>query len=149
MRNKTHLILVADAGRAIFFKSENRGASIETVPGNLDAMPNPPSREHKSDKPGRASDASSHRSAMEPKHDPHKLAEESFARTVAQHLEKVGKGSDYDGILIFAPPTFLGSLRREMNSHVAGLIEGEVHKDLTKSPVDEIQRHVREALFPE
>lgn len=149
MRNKIHLILIADAGRAVFFKTENRGASIETVPGNFDAMPNPPSREHKSDKPGRASDAGTHRSAMEPKHDPHKLAEENFARTLAQHLEKVGKSGDYDAILIFAPPTFLGSLRRDISPHVAGLIEGEVHKDLTKSPVDEIQKQVREALFPE
>ena len=147
MRKPT-LVVIADAGRVKLFSTDDRGATVKAVPGGIDAMPNPPSREHKSDKPGRGQEGSGRRTSFEPKHDPHKQAEDEFSRLLAKHLEGLTGDGTYADIVLFAPPVFLGELRQHMSRAVADKIAAEVHKDLTKSTTENIQSHVREALFP-
>ena len=150
MRTKSTLVVVADAGRVKLFSTTNRGATINAIPGGLEAMPNPPSHKQKSDRPGRTQESiGNRRSSMEPRSDPHQKAEDDFARMLAKHLEGVAGDDSYDGILVFAPPVFLGELRRHLSRAVADKITGEIHKDLTKSTSEGVQAHVREALFPE
>ena len=148
-RLKPTLIVVSDARHFRLFSTDDHGLSINHIAGDLDSMPNPPSRDHKSERPGRAfSSAGSRRSSIEPKTDPHKAAEESFAKTVAEELERLMASEAYKNVVLFAPPVFLGELREQFGQHYRKLLRAEVHKDLTKSTQEEIRKHVQEALSP-
>jgi len=146
---KPTLIVVSDARHFRLFSTGDNGASISHIAGDFDSIPNPPSREHKSERPGRSFASSGPvRSAIQPKTDPHEAAEENFAKTVAGQLETLAASGAYKDIVLFAPPSFLGSLREHIGRHSAKLLRSQVHKDLTKSTQDEIRDHVQAALRP-
>lgn len=148
MAAKETLIVIADASGAHFYKTSNRGASVEPAAPSLPAPPNPRSRDQMTDKPGRAfSSTTPGRSAMEPRADPHKRAEDEFSRALAQQID--GTAAQYGGILLFAPPTFLGTLRKHLGQAAAAKIVREVDKDLMKADAGRIREHVRETLFPD
>jgi protein required for attachment to host cells len=149
MHLKPTLIVIADASGAQFFKTEDRGATIEPATTRLGAPANPASHEIKSDRPGRTHQSvGTARSAITPKTDPHQKAEDAFTRVLARHLDELAGNATYRDILIFAPPVLLGVLRKDLSRAVAAKIVGEVHKDLAKSSHEEIRAHVRQALFP-
>ena len=88
-RHKRTLIVVADGARARFF--EPRHDSHTLVPAGQADMVAPESRlqnqEIVADKPGRgfgSADASTHRHAFEPHHDPHKLEKHNFTAELAR-----------------------------------------------------------------
>ena len=85
---------------------------------------------------------------MDPNSDPHQQAEDKIAVDLANRLEGLVSDQTYAGIVIFAPPVFLGNLRRDFSGGLTKKITHEIHKDLTKSSVEDIRKHVNEALFP-
>ncbi|MFZ1989560.1 MAG: host attachment protein [Alphaproteobacteria bacterium] len=146
---KLTLIVVADAGHLRLFSTDDRGASIAHLPGDTDSIPNPPSREHKSDRPGRAFKAGgTRRPAMEPRSDPHRKAEESFAKEVAGHVGSLLSSGAYKNAVLFAPPAFLGALRQDFSEATTKMIAAQIHKDVIKLSTDEIRDHVRSVLLP-
>ena len=148
MNHKETLVVVADASGARFYKTHNRGASIEEAAPNLSAPPNARSGEQMTDRLGRTfSRMGTRRAAIEPKSDPHQRAEDEFARSVGRRLDEIA--GPYHNVLIFAPPAFLGSLRKAIGHAVGTKLAGEVHKDLTKSSLEDLRAQVREALFPD
>ncbi|HXZ67658.1 MAG TPA: host attachment protein [Alphaproteobacteria bacterium] len=148
-RLKPTLIVVTDAHHFRLFSTGDHGASINHIAGDLDSIPNPPSRDHKSERPGRAFSSSGvRRSAIQPKTDPHEAAEKNFAKAVAEQLETLAAAGAYNGIVLFAPPSFLGALREHFGRHSTELLRAQVHKDLTKSTQDEIRDHVEAVLKP-
>ena len=148
-RLKPTLIVVTDARHFRLFSTDDHGASINHIAGDLDSIPNPPSRDHKSERPGRAFAGSGpRRSAIQPKTDSHQAAEENFAKAVAEELEALAAAGVYKDIVLFAPPTFLGALREHIGQHCAKLLHAQVHKDLTKSSQEKIREHVQAALLP-
>ena len=148
-RMKPTLVVVADAAHLRLFSTHDRGASITHLSGDVDAVSNPPSRDHKSDRPGRAfSSAGARRSAIEPRSDPHQKAEETFAKEVARDVGILLSSGAYKNAVLFAPPVFLGALRQDFTEATAKMIVAQVHKDVTKLSTDEIRDHVRDALLP-
>ena len=148
-RMKPTLIVVADAGHFRLFSTEDRGASITHLPGDTDSISNPPSREHKSDRPGRAfATTGTRRSAIEPKTDPHRKSEETFAKAVAKHVDVLLSSGVYKDAVLFAPPAFLGALRQDFAEETAKMIAAQSHKDIAKLSVDEIRDQVRSVLLP-
>lgn len=69
---------------------------------------------------------------------PHKAAEE-FARTVTAELEAGRTSNEFEHLIIFSAPLFLGMLRKKMSAPLAALVTEEVDKDLAGSSVDEIR----------
>lgn len=147
--NKSTLIIVADASRVRAFSTEDRGATVHELPGGLDALPASPAHHH--DHGGATSQAHIHarRPAMGSKSDPHQEAEDKLAVDLANRLEGLVSDQTYEGIVIFAPPAFLGNLRRDFSAGLTKKITHEVHKDLGKSSHEDIRKHVNEVLFPE
>ena len=146
---KPTLIVVADAGHLRLFSTHDRGASITHLAGDMDSIANPPSREHKSDRPGRAfATSGTRRAAMEPRSDPHRKAEETFAKEVARDVGTLLSSGAYKDAVLFAPPAFLGALRQDFTEATAKMIAAQIHKDVTKLSTEEIRDHVRSALLP-
>lgn len=148
MPNKDIFVVVADASGARFFKTHDRGAHLEPAAPALQAPPNPKSSDQMSDRLGRSqSSTTPARSAIAPKTDPHRAAEDAFAKSLAHHLD--GAANGYQGLLIFAAPAFLGALRKSLSQQLAGKIVGEIDRDLVKAPIEDVRAHVRNALFPD
>jgi protein required for attachment to host cells len=104
---------------------------------------NPPTHEQGTDRPGRAFQSAdkTKRSGMETT-DWHELEKERFARRVALALEQMVRGEKVKAIVVVAPPRTLAELRHAFHGDVKNRIVAEIDKDLTKLPVDQIEKHL-------
>ena len=133
------LVLVCDSRKAVIYR--NGGAPIRpelTVVTTLKVDPNDVVGTADSDRAGRRSDrgaagtGSFARSAME-QTDAQRLAAERLAGDVVATLSKQVE-SGTPGLVIVAPPEFLGILRNRMGDDIRRAITAEIHKNLTHLP---------------
>ena len=108
------------------------------------------SAEHKrssdlgSDHPGASyhSDSTAHH-ALAPRHDPHELEKEKFARFVAAELNALPPQS-FDGLVIAAPVHGLQAIVDALDAPVKAKLAGMLSKDLVKTPDDELWTHLQD-----
>ncbi len=142
-------VLVADGRKMLFFRNEgdNEFLSLEVERKRIE--PNPKDSDQGTDRPGRTfsgskgagvgSAASNARSAYE-ESDFHQLEEDRFAADAAEMLKERALRNEYDSLIVVAPPSTLGELRRHYHKEVEKRLTGEIAKDLTNMPVEEIER---------
>lgn len=94
---------------------------------------------------GAAATSGGARSAMEMPDLEAKHLEDVAERILAALTDKHQK-SPVGGLLIVAPPTFLGVMRQKMSDELRGLVVGEVAKDLAEMPVPDIQKSLLKVL---
>lgn len=136
--------LVADA-RHVRILERHGGAAWAERPDTMSAPDNPASHEHGTERPGRVHESlGSARHAIEPRQDPHRAAEASFARHLANELEKAAATGRYDSLLLVAPPIFLGDLRKALGAATLQRLRGSLHKDIAKASLPVIVRHLDE-----
>lgn len=142
-------ILVSDASQARIYEIASLAGPLKAVSA-LDmtaADTHGFSRDLKSDRPGRAfASTGNQRSAMEPRHDPHQMAEDKFARSVAERLNHACEEKLFAQLVVIAPPRMLGVLRDEFSAAVRKLVAAEIHKDLVKADNADILAHVKAEL---
>ncbi len=103
------------------------------------------SREILADRPGRTFDSVGQgRHAMEPTSDAHAELKDQFARLIADRLAE--HGSDFDRLVLIAPPEALGRLRSALPPAVAGKVTRELGKDLTHLPNSELPDHLADIM---
>ena len=51
--------------------------------------------------------------------------------------------NDFDSLIVVAPPRTLGELRKHYHKEVEKRLAGEIAKDLTGHPVEEIEKIIR------
>ena len=140
---KDALVVACDSHRALFLRNAGTTMKPELVTEHhMDAPPNPANRDQQSDRPGRMSDqkiggGKGPVSAME-QSDWQKRNEEQFAADVAAKLEAMHRKTPLETIVLAAPPTFLGTMRKVLAEPVKRVVRAEFAKDLTKMPVPEI-----------
>jgi protein required for attachment to host cells len=132
-------VLVADGGKALFLRNEG-----DAQYPNLRVMremqeENPPTREQGTDRPGRLSDPSGPRSAVEDT-DWHRIAKERFADEIAERLYRMAHRGDFERILLVAPPQILGEMRKKLHKEVGARVIGEIPKTLTGHAVSDIEK---------
>lgn len=135
--------LVCDGGRSEIYVGEGRALQLAPVPGTrqineaLQALP-------KGERSTGYSSASSARYSVVEHGDPQRATEEAFVTGqlvwLKEHVE------DFDRLVIVAPATALGALRKAMPAPLSRKLAGEVVADLTKSDTAAIAQHVAEAL---
>jgi protein required for attachment to host cells len=135
------LVLVGDGAKAIFYRNKGDAQHPNLIVEDVLGEDNPPAREQGTDQPGRgfAAAASARRSAME-ETDWHQLAEDRFARDIAEALYRKAHAGRYDKLVVVAPPKVLGELRKSFHKEVAERLIAEVDKTLTGHDVGEIER---------
>lgn len=74
----------------------------------------------------------------------HELEEHRFAEEIARGLAGLAGSGDLHAVVLVAPPKVLGDLRAAMPKTLRALVVGELSKDLTKHPVDQIERILAE-----
>lgn len=133
-------VVVADGRKMLFFRNEGDAMHPNLVVERVREQENPESSEQGTDTPGRtfASNGTG-RSAYE-ETDWHQLEEDRFAAETAELLKKRALRNDYDSLFVIAPPKTLGELRKHYHKEVSGRLVGELDKDLTGHPVDQIEK---------
>ena len=133
-------VMVGDGEKALFLKNGNDGGFPHLTVVREVEHENPPNREQGSDSPGRRHDnGPGHKSAVE-ETDWHRLEKERFAKEIAERLYKAAHRGEYDKLIIAAPPTVLGELRKSLHKEVEERIVFDVAKELTNRTIDEIEK---------
>ncbi len=81
------------------------------------------------------------RSAME-QTDWHDEAERAFLKALAERLHQAVTSGETKGLTMVASPRALGMIRGDYSDAVRKALHGEVHKDLVKLPVYEIEKQL-------
>ena len=140
-------ILVADSEKALFLRNETDAQNPNFVIVEKDEQENPATSDQGTDKPGRMPDTGvQQRSGMEDT-DWHRLAKERFARDLSDRLYELAHRGSFDRIVLVAAPRILGALRDGLHKEVRDRVVGEVDSNLTREPIDAIERHVAKALL--
>jgi protein required for attachment to host cells len=132
-------VLVGDGRKALLLRNDGDPGLLDLRRVEVREDNNPPSREQGSDGPGRSSVNIGPRSAIDST-DWHALEEERFAADVAQRLNRAAEESQFEHIVIVAPPKVLGELRQEFSKKLQGKILAEIDKDLTHHTFPEIAK---------
>jgi protein required for attachment to host cells len=134
-------VVVADGEKMLFLRNEGDAEFLKLEVERKRVQDNPATRDQKTDESGRTFDASggAGRSAYE-ETDFHALEEARFAAETAELLKKRALRNDFDSLIIIAPPRTLGELRKHYHKEVEKRLDGEIAKDLTGHPIEEIER---------
>jgi protein required for attachment to host cells len=131
-------ILVADGARALLMRNDGSPLKPKFTLIRRYQQENPPTREQGTDRPGRTNDAVGHKSAME-ETDWHQLAEDRFVREMADVLSTAYNRHEFDALVIAAPPTALGEMRKALPGQIRDHVVSEINKDLTHLEVRDLQ----------
>jgi protein required for attachment to host cells len=147
-------VLVADGQKMLFFRNEGDEAypNLEVV--SAAEHPDAKTREQGTDEPGRSAAGGAARGqgitvkagrSAYSETDFHTLEEQRFAADAAEMLKQRALANEYEKLLIVAPPSTLGELRKHYHKEVERRLIGEIPKDLTNHPVDQIEKVISEA----
>lgn len=136
-------VFVGDGRKALFLRNEGdeKFPNLKTEQVFNDGD-NPATHDQGTDRPGRTMGGVGTRSSSVEQTDWHELEEQKFARDVAAVLEKVVRERKVKALVIVAPPRTLSELRQAFHADVKKIIIAELHKDLTKQPLHEIEKHL-------
>ncbi len=142
MKAKITWILVADGGQARVFENDGPGKGLAQVKGLSSEEKHLRDQDIVTDRPGRTfSPSGSGQSGIQPRSDPVEQRETRFVQGLARMLhEKLAAGA-FDRLIIAAAPTALGDIRPALSASVNKTIVGELHKDLTNTPTNQIAAH--------
>lgn len=132
-------VVVADGEKALFLRNEGDAMHPHLEVFREMAQENPATREQGTDKPGRRNDTGEHHRSGVEETDWHEIGKERFAKDIAARLYKYAHAGRFDKLVLVAPPTVLGDMRKELHPEVADRIVKEIPKTLTNHSVDKIE----------
>lgn len=136
-------VMVADGAKMLFFRNEGDAEFLKLEVERKREQDSAPDRDQKTDLAGRAvGNAGTGRSSFE-ETDYHQQDEDRFAAEAAEMLKGRALRGDFESLVIVAPPRTLGELRKHYHKEVERRLTGEIAKDLTGHPVEEIERIIR------
>ncbi|MBW3097014.1 host attachment family protein [Pseudohoeflea coraliihabitans] len=133
-------VVVADGSKALFLRNSGDEMYPQLEVFREEEQDNPPSREQGANRPGRMGDAGSHHRSAVADTDWHQLAEDRFAKELAEILYRQAHKQKFDHLVLVAAPHVLGEMRKELHKEVTDRLIAEVDKDLTNHPVDKIEK---------
>lgn len=143
MKPKKTWVVVADGARARLFANEHPGAGLQPLADGVLEGSRALDSEIGTDEPGRSFESvGGHRHATEPRTSPHEAAEVAFLKTVAERMEAGLAAHAFDRAVVVAAPKALGTLRAVVSPALAAVIPDTVPKDLTRAPLDQIEREI-------
>ncbi|HTE75727.1 MAG TPA: host attachment family protein [Xanthobacteraceae bacterium] len=136
------LVFVGDGRKALVLRNEGDADFLNLKTERVFTDKNPSTHEQGTDRPGRTySSVGPGRSSVS-QTDWHALEEHKFAHEVAATLERIVRERGIEALVVVAPPRALADLRKAFHPDVKKRIIAEIDKDLTKHPVDQIERHL-------
>jgi protein required for attachment to host cells len=147
-RDRNLLIVIADGEHARFVRpAEDNALHSQSAIDSPDVHKQ--STELGSDRPGASfhSGTSVHH-GLAPRHDPHALAKEKFAHSIARQINTSAASGGFDELVVVAPPHVLSEILGALDTATGIKVIGTLGKDLVKTPDDKLWEHVRAWLPP-
>ena len=141
----TYAILVCDSHKALILVNDGAVARPELIVETHFEIGEDEMVSVQTDRPGRRFDGNAaaamhgQRSMMEMPDTARKLAE-GFADRLLQYLTHRQSRDPFGGIVLVAPPTFLGILRDRMDDDLGRIVVEEIAKDLVEMPLPKLQK---------
>jgi len=66
----------------------------------------------------------------------------TFAKDLASHLDEERKKDGFRRLVVIAPPTFLGLLRKNLNSDVMNMVSQQIDKNFINKSAEEIRQYL-------
>jgi protein required for attachment to host cells len=145
VRQPLSWVLVADGGRARIYRTTGdigaHRALLEPVPGGTFSRSDPA---HFGPRPGNNFSSALRNSGhgVTTHDDQHRRAEEEFIGTVLAWIERPEHLSAFERLIVAAPPRTLGEIRLALIPALAERVHSEIHGDLTKLPIKELEQRV-------
>ncbi|SEM51026.1 Protein required for attachment to host cells [Sphingomonas gellani] len=138
-------VLVADGRKMLFFRNDGDSEYPNLKVEHAEEQSNPADRDQKTDAAGGASSTQGAAGGNMAEVDFHQQEEDRFAAQAADLLKRRALSNDFETLIIVAPPRTLGELRKHYHKEVERRVSGELAKDLTNHPVDEIEKALHDA----
>lgn len=132
-------VLVADGEKFLVLRNHGDADFLDLRVIRHGEVENPPTHEQGSDRPGRFADPASGRSSVADT-DWHRLEKERFAKDLAEQLRLWALDNRFNAIVVIADQRTLGLLRSALHKSVTDRVIGELGKDLTNAPLNEIEK---------
>lgn len=138
-----YCILVADSTQAKLYTLDRAAGKLE----ELDQLTHDEARQREhdinSDRPGRqqGGDGSSHH-GVNVEDSAREQGNLMFAKQIGEYLEASRVKQNPRGLIIMAPPHFLGILRKQLSGECEKLVVQTVNKDLMPSTTQAILDHI-------
>ena len=133
------VVLVADGRKLLFFRNKGDATYPNLEAEAVKQQDNPAHLDQASDKAGQSSSTGTASGTMG-ENNYHELEEQRFAAQAADLPKRRALANDYEKLIIVAPPTALGEMRKHLHKEVQNRLVGEIAKDLTNHPVPEIEK---------
>lgn len=139
-------ILVTDGGHARILEALGRGKNVHVFSeANLN---NTPSHLKFRDRVVRVHESLGYtRHSLEPRQDLHRALEVLFASQLGAMLGGYAASNSFDRLVVVAPPTMLGQLRKVLPSNTREKIVAEIDKDLTRFRVSEVVSRIQKVAM--
>lgn len=138
-------ICVVDGEKMLLFVNEGDSDYPDLQIVRKEKQDNPADREQSANRRGRTSESTGSRRYAYEDTDFHQLAEDRFAADAADILYKRAHRGDFEQLIVVAPPSTLGELRQHYHKAVEERLLGEIDKEATNLPPDEIAQMVKAA----
>src|SRR5262249_44607311 len=141
------LVVVFDGAKARYFARESNGRliPINEVDSGLHAF----ARDAVSDKPGRSVSSVGHgRSAIEAKHDEHKMEKHNFVHAIVVGLDSAYEQGKFKHLAVVAPERSIGEFRTLASDKLLRTVWREVPKELMHLSDHELQIRLASELGP-
>lgn len=143
------LVMVADGRKILVFRNKGDRAFPQLEAETVRHQENAADRDQASDAAGRASSPMGGRQSALEQVSFHDLEEHRFALEAVDMLKRRALANDFEKLIIIAPPTTLGDMRKHYHKTVQDRLVGEIAKDLANHPVLEIEKIIADASRPQ
>jgi len=133
-------IVVAESSRARLFAMENPRTALREVEDFSHPEGRMPAHELKSDRTARVfRGRGRERHPVEPNVDPKRQEAINFASQIADRLDLARAQGEFEGVVLIAPPEFLGLLRDALSTTTAKCVVKSIDKNLVQLSESEIR----------
>lgn len=138
------MVLVADGRKMLFFRNKGDRFAPNLEAETVKLQDNPADRDQSSDLSGQAPSTIGGQATMG-KTDYHAQEEARFAAEATDLLKQRALANEFEKLIVVAPPTALGEMRKHYHKEVQSRLVGEIAKDLANHPVPEIERIIAQS----
>jgi protein required for attachment to host cells len=134
----TLYILVADSSQAKLFRAEKPLKTLEIIFEKDHIQGRQKRSDIDSDRAGVRNSSTKGSHSFAGDKDSHKHEEEMFAKSLCNMLESEYKHRKYDGLILVAPPHFLGFIRQHLSKDCMSVLVKSINKNLVKQTETEL-----------
>lgn len=147
MKQKRTWIVIADGAKARILQNTGRMEGVHQLPDSEFHDSHPPSREIMSERQPRVHESvGAARHAIELRTDPHEYRKQQFLMRLAEHLERAWQHGDFEKLIVVAPATALGELRKQFSPSLHKCLLAEIAHDYAHQSNDYVYQHIKDNL---